>query len=124
MSRHGAPQAGHVARKRFGQHFLTDSAIIGAIVREIDPRPGQALVEIGPGLMALTQPLLERYRRFFDAARPPGDHPDPFFTFLRLSDLKHGHVRVHGSRVAGSFAAGVLTHDLGVRRITRVAFAS
>jgi 16S rRNA (adenine1518-N6/adenine1519-N6)-dimethyltransferase len=49
-----------VARKRFGQHFLTDAGVIAAIVREIDPRPGQALVEIGPGLMALTQPLLER----------------------------------------------------------------
>jgi 16S rRNA (adenine1518-N6/adenine1519-N6)-dimethyltransferase len=50
----------HVARKRFGQHFLTDSSVIAAIVRAIDPRPGQALVEIGPGLAALTQPLLER----------------------------------------------------------------
>ena len=50
----------HVARRRFGQHFLTDSAVIGAIVREIAPRPGECIVEIGPGLMALTQPLLER----------------------------------------------------------------
>jgi 16S rRNA (adenine1518-N6/adenine1519-N6)-dimethyltransferase len=50
----------HRARKRFGQHFLTDSAVIAGIVREIAPRPGEALVEIGPGLMALTQPLLER----------------------------------------------------------------
>jgi 16S rRNA (adenine1518-N6/adenine1519-N6)-dimethyltransferase len=50
----------HTARKRFGQHFLTDETIIGGIVRAIEPRPGQALVEIGPGLMALTQPLLER----------------------------------------------------------------
>jgi 16S rRNA (adenine1518-N6/adenine1519-N6)-dimethyltransferase len=50
----------HVARKRFGQHFLTDPAIIDAIVRAIDPRPGQAMVEIGPGLAALTQPLVER----------------------------------------------------------------
>ena len=50
----------HQARKRFGQHFLTDGTVIAAIVREIDPRPGQAIVEIGPGLMALTQPLLER----------------------------------------------------------------
>lgn len=50
----------HVARKRFGQHFLTDSGIIDAIVRLIDPRPGQAMVEIGPGLAALTQPLVER----------------------------------------------------------------
>jgi 16S rRNA (adenine1518-N6/adenine1519-N6)-dimethyltransferase len=50
----------HVARKRFGQHFLADHAVIDAIVREIDPRPGQAMVEIGPGLAALTQPLVER----------------------------------------------------------------
>ena len=50
----------HVARKRFGQHFLVDGALIEAIVRSIDPRPGQALVEIGPGLGALTQPVLER----------------------------------------------------------------
>ena len=50
----------HVARKRFGQHFLTDVGVIHQIVRLIDPRPGQALVEIGPGLGALTQPLLER----------------------------------------------------------------
>lgn len=50
----------HRARKRFGQHFLTDSTVIAGIVREIAPRPGEALVEIGPGLMALTQPLLER----------------------------------------------------------------
>ena len=50
----------HIARKRFGQHFLCDGGIIDAIVREIDPRPGQAVVEIGPGLAALTQPLVER----------------------------------------------------------------
>ena len=53
----------HVARKRFGQHFLDDSAIIDAIVRAIDPRPGQPMVEIGPGLAALTQPLVERLGR-------------------------------------------------------------
>ena len=53
----------HQARKRFGQHFLSDDAVIDAIVREIDPRPGQAMVEIGPGLAALTQPLVERLGR-------------------------------------------------------------
>lgn len=53
----------HVARKRFGQHFLADGAIIDAIVREIAPRAGQAMVEIGPGLAALTQPLVERLGR-------------------------------------------------------------
>ena len=50
----------HIPRKRFGQHFLVDEALISAIVREIAPRPGEPLVEIGPGLGALTQPLLER----------------------------------------------------------------
>lgn len=50
----------HIARKRFGQHFLTDGGIIDAIVRAIDPKPGQHMVEIGPGLAALTQPLVER----------------------------------------------------------------
>ncbi|MFZ2910484.1 MAG: 16S rRNA (adenine(1518)-N(6)/adenine(1519)-N(6))-dimethyltransferase RsmA [Candidatus Desulfobacillus denitrificans] len=50
----------HVARKRFGQHFLSDRAVIDGIVREIGPRSGERIVEIGPGLMALTQPLLER----------------------------------------------------------------
>jgi len=50
----------HIARKRFGQHFLTDGGIIDAIVDAINPKPGQAMVEIGPGLAALTQPLVER----------------------------------------------------------------
>ena len=50
----------HIPRKRFGQHFLADAGIVDAIVRAIDPRPGEAMVEIGPGLAALTQPLVER----------------------------------------------------------------
>lgn len=50
----------HVARKRFGQHFLTDSATIEAIVQAIGPRAGEPMLEIGPGLAALTQPLVER----------------------------------------------------------------
>ncbi|WP_020206453.1 MULTISPECIES: 16S rRNA (adenine(1518)-N(6)/adenine(1519)-N(6))-dimethyltransferase RsmA [Cupriavidus] len=54
---------GHVARKRFGQNFLVDDGIIHGIVSAIDPQPGDTLVEIGPGLGALTQPLLERLPR-------------------------------------------------------------
>ena len=50
----------HIARKRFGQHFLTDGAIIEGIVDAIHPQPGESVVEIGPGLAALTQPLVER----------------------------------------------------------------
>jgi 16S rRNA (adenine1518-N6/adenine1519-N6)-dimethyltransferase len=50
----------HIARKRFGQHFLTDGAIIEGIVDAINPQAGEPVVEIGPGLAALTQPLVER----------------------------------------------------------------
>ena len=53
----------HQARKRFGQHFLTDGCIIDAIVQVIAPASGQSMVEIGPGLAALTQPLVERLGR-------------------------------------------------------------
>jgi 16S rRNA (adenine1518-N6/adenine1519-N6)-dimethyltransferase len=54
---------GHQARKRFGQHFLVDESVLDAIVSEIDPRPEDVLVEIGPGLGALTKPLLARIPR-------------------------------------------------------------
>lgn len=49
----------HRARKRFGQNFLRDPGIISRIVRAIAPRPGDRVVEIGPGQGALTEPLLE-----------------------------------------------------------------
>ena len=55
--------AQHQARKRFGQHFLTDGAVIDQIVQAIAPQPGDAMVEIGPGLAAMTQPLVERLGR-------------------------------------------------------------
>lgn len=50
----------HIPRKRFGQHFLTDTALIESIVDLIDPQDGETLVEIGPGLGAMTLPLLAR----------------------------------------------------------------
>jgi 16S rRNA (adenine1518-N6/adenine1519-N6)-dimethyltransferase len=50
----------HIPRKRFGQNFLTDHGIIDAIVRTIAPQPGEHMIEIGPGLAAMTQPLVER----------------------------------------------------------------
>jgi 16S rRNA (adenine1518-N6/adenine1519-N6)-dimethyltransferase len=50
----------HVARKRFGQHFLTDRGIIEDIIQTINPKAGEPMVEIGPGLAAMTQPLVER----------------------------------------------------------------
>jgi len=50
--------ATHRPRKRFGQHFLTDPAVIADIVDAVDARPGDTLVEIGPGRGAITIPLL------------------------------------------------------------------
>lgn len=50
----------HTPRKRFGQHFLVDRHYIERIVASLEPKPGDHLVEIGPGLGALTRPLLER----------------------------------------------------------------
>ncbi|MBL8251680.1 MAG: 16S rRNA (adenine(1518)-N(6)/adenine(1519)-N(6))-dimethyltransferase RsmA [Candidatus Competibacter sp.] len=54
-----ATERPHRPRKRFGQHFLRDSSVVGRIVAAIHPKAGERLVEIGPGLGALTRPLLE-----------------------------------------------------------------
>lgn len=53
----GNPPA-HKARKRFGQHFLTDDNVVTRIITAINPRPGDHIVEIGPGLGVLTEALL------------------------------------------------------------------
>jgi 16S rRNA (adenine1518-N6/adenine1519-N6)-dimethyltransferase len=53
----------HQARKRFGQNFLTDESVVESIVRAVAPARGDTVVEIGPGLSALTRPLLERLDR-------------------------------------------------------------
>ena len=54
--------AQHIPRKRFGQHFLTDKPLIDEIIDLIDPQAGETLVEIGPGLGAMTLPLLARHQ--------------------------------------------------------------
>lgn len=61
----GRPRAvagggGHIARKRFGQNFLVDQGVIADIVAAIAPKPGEAIIEIGPGLGALTDPVVAR----------------------------------------------------------------
>ena len=71
----------HRARKRFGQHFLSDAGVIDEIVRAIAPQPQQVMVEIGPGLAALTQTLVERLGHLTvieldrDLARQLREHP-------------------------------------------------
>ncbi|MBZ0106237.1 MAG: 16S rRNA (adenine(1518)-N(6)/adenine(1519)-N(6))-dimethyltransferase RsmA [Sulfuricella denitrificans] len=52
----------HIPRKRFGQNFLIDRQVIADIVAVIRPRPDDVMVEIGPGLGAITQPLLKTLR--------------------------------------------------------------
>jgi len=49
----------HRAKKRFGQNFLSDPGIIQRIIQSINPKPGERLIEIGPGLGALTCPILK-----------------------------------------------------------------
>lgn len=57
------PGRGHVARRRFGQNFLVDRHYIERIVAAVDPQRDDNIVEIGPGLGALTRPLLDRVTR-------------------------------------------------------------
>ncbi len=114
----------HVARKRFGQNFLVDRAVIEAIVRAIDPRPDDLMVEIGPGLAALTAPLIEardthrigirvakplqvveldrdlaaKLRQRFDAARLVVHEADALaFDFASLVDGERPSLRVVGN---------------------------
>ncbi|MGV8804690.1 MAG: 16S rRNA (adenine(1518)-N(6)/adenine(1519)-N(6))-dimethyltransferase RsmA [Polaromonas sp.] len=91
----------HIARKRFGQHFLTDRLIIDSIVEAIAPQPGQPMVEIGPGLAALTQPLVERLGHLTvieldrDLARQLRGHP-------RLTVVESDVLRVDFRQLAGT----------------------
>lgn len=57
------PRGSHVARKRFGQHFLHDAGVVRRIVEAIAPGAGDFVLEIGPGQGALTLPLAERAGR-------------------------------------------------------------
>jgi len=84
----------HTARKRFGQHFLVDVSVIDAIVRAIAPRADDRMIEIGPGLSALTQPLLQRLDHLtvieLDrdlAARLRAQHPASRLTIIEADVL-------------------------------------
>ena len=55
--------AGHLPRKRFGQNFLVDQQVIASIVALIAPQPDDLLLEIGPGLGAMTEQLLPRLKQ-------------------------------------------------------------
>jgi 16S rRNA (adenine1518-N6/adenine1519-N6)-dimethyltransferase len=78
------------ARKRFGQNFLHDEAVIDAIVEAISPAPGQHLVEIGPGRGALTVPLLSRCDQL-DVIELDRD----LVPLLNAKLAKHEHLSIH-----------------------------
>ncbi|AUI65419.1 MULTISPECIES: 16S rRNA (adenine(1518)-N(6)/adenine(1519)-N(6))-dimethyltransferase RsmA [Glaesserella] len=59
MSSNSKKHLGHTARKRFGQNFLHDQNVIHNIVAAINPQKDQFLLEIGPGLGALTEPVAD-----------------------------------------------------------------
>lgn len=100
----------HTPRKRFGQHFLTDTGVVEAIIDAIAPRPGQAMVEIGPGLAALTQPLVERLGQLTvieldrDLAARLRRHPQ--LSVIESDVLKVDFAQIARERTATSFDAG------------------
>ncbi|MGC3982522.1 MAG: 16S rRNA (adenine(1518)-N(6)/adenine(1519)-N(6))-dimethyltransferase RsmA [Steroidobacteraceae bacterium] len=90
----------HQARKRFGQHFLRDQQVIANIVDAINPQAGEHLVEIGPGLGAITLPVLERVKEM-DAVEIDRD----VIAALQVSAFSVGTLRLH--------EADVLKYDFG-----------
>jgi 16S rRNA (adenine1518-N6/adenine1519-N6)-dimethyltransferase len=56
------PMSQHIPRKRFGQNFLQDTQVIASIVNAVGAQPDDIVVEIGPGLGALTRPLLDKVK--------------------------------------------------------------
>lgn len=93
----------HVPRKRFGQHFLHDPGVIARIVAAIDPQPEDRIVEIGPGLGAITLPLLARVKQL-EAIEIDRDA----IRHLNEAVAPHGSLRIH--------EADVLRFDLGTLR--------
>jgi 16S rRNA (adenine1518-N6/adenine1519-N6)-dimethyltransferase len=95
----------HRPRKRFGQNFLHDQAVIEHILACIDPQPGQRLVEIGPGQGALTRGMLQRAGEL-DAVELDRDLLEP----LRRTCAPIGMLRLHNAD-ALKFDFRSLRHD-------------
>jgi len=91
----------HQARKRFGQHFLCDQQVIHDIVAAIDPHPHQHIVEIGPGLGAITLPVLSLAKEM-DAVEIDRD----VIAALKVSSFSVGKLNIHeGDVLKFDFAA-------------------
>jgi 16S rRNA (adenine1518-N6/adenine1519-N6)-dimethyltransferase len=104
--------ARHIPRKRFGQHFLHDRDIIARIVAAIDPQSGDRLVEIGPGLGALTWPLLAHHGTL-DVIEIDRDA----IAALETASRPAGELRIHGGDVLKFDFAALRGQDLKRLRI-------
>ena len=106
---------GHQAKKRFGQNFLHNDAVISDIVDVINPEPGENLVEIGPGLGALTEPVIERAKKLSvveldrDLAHRLRHHP-----FLAP------HLTIYETDALNFDFAQLLTNEEGVENPLRI----
>ena len=80
----------HQARKRFGQNFLHDPQVIAGILAHIHPRPGERIVEIGPGLGALTVPLMDKLHEI-DVVELDRD----LIPRLQAACVGRGELRIH-----------------------------
>ncbi len=109
--------AGHVPRKRFGQHFLRDAGVLEKIVAAIAPERGDVIVEIGPGEGALTRRLLERVERLdaIEIDRDLADHLEAECPRERLSVHRADALRFDfglfpaGFRVVGNLPYNIST---------------
>ena len=107
----------HRPRKRFGQHFLHDPRVLARIVEAIAPRPGDVLVEIGPGQGALTAPLIERAGRLEaieldrDLAAALAARFPPYQLIVHCADaLEYDYARFPaGLRVVGNLPYNIST---------------
>ncbi|MFN7086612.1 MAG: 16S rRNA (adenine(1518)-N(6)/adenine(1519)-N(6))-dimethyltransferase RsmA [Burkholderiales bacterium] len=107
----------HIPRKRFGQNFLVDDAVIAAIVSAVNPQPTDLMIEIGPGWGALTRPLVARLHHLHVVeidrdivARLKQDFPPERLTIHEGDALKFDFAALGpGLRVVGNLPYNIST---------------
>ena len=100
-------RASHRARRRFGQNFLHDAGVVARIVDAIDPRPGEIIVEIGPGQAALTSALIERvgHVRAIEIDRDRAARLRERFSVEKLTLMEADALKIDWNDVAASMCS-------------------
>lgn len=104
---------GHQARKRFGQNFLQDEGVITDIIRALAPNPGEKLLEIGPGLGALTEHLLEETGGQLDVIELDRD----LIPILRTRFFNYPNLTIHQADALKFDFASLVTDNRKLRVI-------